>query len=358
MSEIGIRRAVRRHIPVIMGIAGASGTGKTMSALRVATGMARVTGKRIVLIDTEVYPVDTPNGVEWHGRSEQYADYFDFDILPFPAPYTPARCIEQLEKAVAWGAGVAIFDSASDEHEGKGGMLEAHEREQDRLYDAAMAKYQRNAQYGDRGREPEYDNFSQLAWRGPKDERRKMIDHVRRMGVHQIFCYRAKERSAIFGRKARPGAQGQKDADGYVAVTDPKWFYELTLRALLLPLANGVPTWNPVSGGEREFIKRPAQFEELLRRFEGKPLCEDIGEGIARWALGDTKPAATQDDGSLRVATIEAAIGNASTAEELDAVLRRVAATERQGKITAEQRATLESFGGRRRKILSGEVVE
>jgi ABC-type sulfate/molybdate transport systems ATPase subunit len=67
--------AVRESVPLLVGLMGASGSGKTYSALRIATGMQRVAGGEIFVIDTE------------SKRSLHYADTFKFRHVPFDAPF-------------------------------------------------------------------------------------------------------------------------------------------------------------------------------------------------------------------------------------------------------------------------------
>jgi ABC-type sulfate/molybdate transport systems ATPase subunit len=47
------RDAVREHVPLLIGLTGPSGGGKTFSALRLATGIQQVTGGDIYFVDTE-----------------------------------------------------------------------------------------------------------------------------------------------------------------------------------------------------------------------------------------------------------------------------------------------------------------
>jgi hypothetical protein len=104
-----VRKAVRKNLPLKIGISGLSGSGKTYSALLLAKGLAG-TGK-VAVLDTE------------NRRSEYYADVTDFDIVPFAEPYSPDRyvqAIKQLEKEYA----VIIIDSASHEWDGIGGCLD------------------------------------------------------------------------------------------------------------------------------------------------------------------------------------------------------------------------------------------
>ena len=82
--------AVRRNTHILLALAGASGSGKTFSALELATGLAGETG-RIAVIDTEA------------GRALHYADRFKFDHCELTPPFEPARYREAIEAAEAAG---------------------------------------------------------------------------------------------------------------------------------------------------------------------------------------------------------------------------------------------------------------
>ncbi len=50
MRTFTLKPAVRTQVPLLLGIVGASSSGKTYSALRLATGMAKVFGDQRALI--------------------------------------------------------------------------------------------------------------------------------------------------------------------------------------------------------------------------------------------------------------------------------------------------------------------
>jgi hypothetical protein len=108
--------AKRGAVPLLVGLVGPSSGGKTFSALRLATGIQRVTGGDIFVIDTE------------SRRSLHYADQFKFRHVPFPAPFGPLDYLAAIEYCVKRGAKVVIVDSMSHEHEGPGGVLEQSRR--------------------------------------------------------------------------------------------------------------------------------------------------------------------------------------------------------------------------------------
>ena len=82
---IGFKKAKREQIWLKVLFAGASGSGKTYTALRVATGIAKKTGGKVAAIDTE------------NGRIRYYANEFDFDDLQLEMPYSPEKYIEAID---------------------------------------------------------------------------------------------------------------------------------------------------------------------------------------------------------------------------------------------------------------------
>ena len=102
-----IRKAERRKAKLRLAIAGSSGSGKTWSALEIATGM----GGKIGLIDTEA------------GRGELYGNNFEYDIIRLEAPYSPQRYIQAIKEFEKAGYDILIVDSLSHAWSGEGGVL-------------------------------------------------------------------------------------------------------------------------------------------------------------------------------------------------------------------------------------------
>jgi hypothetical protein len=82
---ITFRPAVRENVPLLLGLAGGTGSGKTYSAMALAKGLAG--GKRFAVIDTE------------NGRAKHYADDFEFDAADLHAPFRPDAYAEAIEAA-------------------------------------------------------------------------------------------------------------------------------------------------------------------------------------------------------------------------------------------------------------------
>ena len=112
------RPGKREGLPLLIGIAGPTGAGKTFSAMRLASGLAD--GERFAVIDTE------------NRRALHYADQFAFDHTELRAPFRPERYLEVIEQA-AKQYGVVVVDSFSHEYAGDGGLLDWHEEELDRI---------------------------------------------------------------------------------------------------------------------------------------------------------------------------------------------------------------------------------
>ena len=96
----GFKKAVRENVWLKIAISGTSGSGKTMSALRVTKGLAEMCESDIAFISTE------------KSRSLYYADKFDYDILELEN-YSPEDYINAINEAVKSGYKIIIIDSLS-----------------------------------------------------------------------------------------------------------------------------------------------------------------------------------------------------------------------------------------------------
>lgn len=90
------RKATKSQIKIRLALSGASGSGKTFSALAIASKL----GGSIAVIDTE------------HGSSSRYADRFDFDVCEL-ANHHPGQYIAAIEAAERAGYEVIVIDSLS-----------------------------------------------------------------------------------------------------------------------------------------------------------------------------------------------------------------------------------------------------
>lgn len=98
----GFQKAVKRKAKLKLALTGASGSGKTYSALRMATGMS----SKVAFIDTE------------NNSASLYSDRFAFDVLDLAPPFTHDKFAQAVQDAVAAGYEVVVIDSASHFWEG------------------------------------------------------------------------------------------------------------------------------------------------------------------------------------------------------------------------------------------------
>ena len=240
------RPAIREQTSLLIGLAGPSSSGKTFSALRLATGMAN--GGPITVIDTE------------SRRALHYADSFKFQHGELSAPFRPEHYLEALEAAKAFGSSVIIVDSQSHEHEGPGGILEWHEEELERMAGNDWAKRER---------------VKFTAWIKPKRAHNRFVNSVLQLGVHVIFCFRAKPKLALIKNdkgKIEPVEMG------WQPICSDRFEYEMTTLLMLPPNGQGIPDLSA------QATKLQEQHKPFMKA--GEQISEDMGKQFAEWAGG------------------------------------------------------------------------
>ncbi len=106
-----LQKAKREQVKLKIGVSGASGFGKTYSALLMGYGIVGDWSK-IAVIDTE------------NNSASLYSDLGDFNTLQLNAPFSPERYIDAIKVCEEAGIELLIIDSISHEWSGSGGCLE------------------------------------------------------------------------------------------------------------------------------------------------------------------------------------------------------------------------------------------
>lgn len=119
-----LKQSKRQNVKLRLGISGASGFGKTYSALLLAYGMTQDWSK-IALIDTE------------NSSASLYSDLGNFNVLDLKPPYSPSRYIEAIEVCEKANIEVLVIDSVTHEWNGSGGCLDIHSKLGGRFQDWA-----------------------------------------------------------------------------------------------------------------------------------------------------------------------------------------------------------------------------
>lgn len=254
-SRFEAKPAVRERVPLLIGLAGASSSGKTKSALRIAEGIREVVGGEVYGIDTEAR------------RMAHYAGEHKFQHVEFNAPFGSLDYLEAIRYCVGKGASVVIVDSMSHEHEGPGGLIDLQEQELDRLA---------GNDYGKRER------MKMLAWQKPKANRRQLINGLLQLNANFIFCFRAREKT----KPVKANGKTEIVDMGFMPIAGEEFLFEMTANCLLLPKSNGIPTWESEHIGERGIMKMPSYLSHAFPA--GKPLSEDTGRALAAWAKGQS----------------------------------------------------------------------
>lgn len=270
--------ATRENVGLLIGLAGGTGSGKTFSAMRLASGIAN--GKKFAVIDTEA------------GRAKHYADQFSFDHGDLHPLFRPDAYIEAIHAADRAGYPVIVVDSMSHVWAGDGGVLDWQEEELNRMA-------------GDDWKKREAVKMA--SWIKPKVSHKKMVQALLQVRAHVIMCFRAEEKIdmvKVEGKTKIVPKEGPTGLNGWMPVCEKTLPFELTASFLLLAENAGVP--HP--------IKLQEQHKALFP--QGKFIDEEAGKRIAVWAAG----------GSARVTTKDYTqeLLSATTLEQLGAVWSKI----------------------------------
>jgi hypothetical protein len=148
------KRATRSQARLRLGLIGPAGSGKTMTALRIASGL----GGKIAVVDTE------------RGSASLYMGERDmeFDVIELDS-YEVENFIEAINAAAAGGYSTLIIDSLSHAWAGKGGILEFVDK---------AGKRQGGGNFG--------------AWRDATPRHNALVDAILGAPLHVICTLRSK----------------------------------------------------------------------------------------------------------------------------------------------------------------------
>lgn len=276
---------IARPLPISIGLSGGSGSGKTYSALLLASGMADAIagtkGAPIAFVDTE-----NRRGLHYRDAFPQilghYVDFGPTNRAGEMIGYPPERWITLLDAIELAGVGAMVVDSFSHAWEGIGGVLEMQARAVERLSGGNDAKAER---------------VGQLAWAEVKPRYRRLINRIIRSSVNIVLCTRAKP--VMQDPKTKLNARKTKSRRADVpwdVAADGDLIFEMTAMAILDPDHPGCPRYQ---------IKVADQFRRMFAA--DKPLTAEIGREMAEWSRG--RGSAQQEKELLDTARAKARIG-------------------------------------------------
>ncbi len=292
-----------------IGLYGYTGTGKTKSALELATGILRVYGG-------DLFFADADGGRGLHFRKS----YPDMRYIDFPAPHN-ALDYADLIASYENRRGVLVIDQMTHEHDGEDGLLDTHAAEKER-----------------RGGD---DSKNAVAWALAKSQHKILARTVRRViqTLPLVICWRAQDKTNWNNReegKVKPVALGE------MPIGSMDLPFEMTATYLLPVGSRGVPCLRPDAPGERLMTKIPDQFLGIVKPDE--QFCAAHGEAMARWAMEPCKP----------FYRLMAAIERA-TAENIDAIAEECKANVKAHAVTPQEAAKLSAASLARREAIASQ---
>ena len=223
---LNIRHAMREGSKVVIGICGQSGSGKTLTALKIARGMVAHAGE-IGFLDTE------------NKRGSLYADELDapFLIGDLYPPFSPLRYAEAIKEFQAAGVKVLVIDSISHEWEGEGGCIDIAENTTGKVAN----------------------------WKKAKAEHKKFMNALLQADMHVIACVRAREQ-VDFSNPSSPKSLGVQP------ICEKNFMFEMTSSVMM---SN--------EGKESRHIKVPKDLKPIFIPAQDGYMGGGVGTGIMQW---------------------------------------------------------------------------
>jgi len=246
-------KATKKESKLRLALIGSSGSGKTYSALAIATGL----GGKIAVVDTE------------RGSASKYADKFNFDVLELDS-FSPERYVEAITAAAQAGYQILIIDSLSHAWSGKDGALE--------MVDRAAKKSQSGNTY--------------TAWRDVTPKHNEMVDAIVQAPLHVIATMRAKTEYVLETNER--GKQVPRKV-GLAPVQRDGMEYEFDVVATM--------------DADNNMIVEKSRCEAMSGQVYAKPNGQ-VSEILNRWLSGE-KPKSMSEDDKSAVSKLESLFNEA-----------------------------------------------
>lgn len=240
MAVIQIRKAVREGARVLIQLAGNTGSGKTVTAIHLAYGLANYDASKVGFLDTE------------NRRGSLNADVLEratrpttepFLIGDLYAPFSPARYVEAIHEFQRAGVEVLVVDSGSHEWEGNGGCNDIAE--------------------ADRG-----------MWNRAKKEHKRFMSALLQTDMHIIICVRAREKDKPTKQIIDGREKTVYEHLGLQPIQEKNFLFEATASLMMYE-----------EGTVQVPIKLPNALRSVLGRGKGY-ISADDGYAIRQWLDG------------------------------------------------------------------------
>jgi hypothetical protein len=277
--------AVKSESKLRLGLVGPAGSGKTMTALRIAHGLSK--GERFAVIDTE------------HGSASLYARIIRFHRCNLQS-FEVENYISAITEAGNAGYPVLVIDSLSHAWSGKGGILE--------FVDAA-------------GKRSAGGNFS--AWRDATPRHNSLVEAILSCPCHVIVTMRSKTEYVIEKENGRTTVRKV----GLQPVQRDGMEYEFTVCG------------DVTSDHDLCITKTRAPFlKDKVIREAG----EELGKQLAQW-LEDGEEVAPYREPVAPVASIDDTLEKISRASltAIEGLMPKVSARHSAGELSDDQHSRI-----------------
>lgn len=241
MSVIQIRPAIREGARLVIGLNGVSGSGKTVTAIHFAYGLANYDASKVGFLDTENRRGSLNADVLRDATKPTNVPFLIGDLF---APFSPERYIDAIEAFEKTGVEVLVVDSVSHEWEGSGGCTE--------IADANKGM-----------------------WNKAKFEHKRFMNKLLQSSMHIVVCCRAREKD----KPERNQNTGKTEYThlGLQPIQEKNFLFELTASLMMHD-----------EGQRQTPLKVPGALQNTLGRGTGYITADD-GKAVRDWVDGAKK---------------------------------------------------------------------
>lgn len=256
-----IRPAAKERAKLRLGIAGPAGSGKSYTALLIASGL----GGRVGVIDTE------------HRSAHLYADLIPggFDVIELPPPFSPDNYVTAIHAFEMAGVDTIIIDSLSHAWVGEGGALDMQ------------------------GKIADKTGNSWAAWRTVTPKHTALIEAMLQSPCHIIATMRSK---MDYVQDADGGKAGKVKKVGLAPVMRDGIEYEFTLFMEMDQAHNGFVGKDRTQLFDNQIIEKPDA---------------EMGSRLLEWLNRGVEPAAHSTLRPQQFIALSEGIEHAQTMDEL-----------------------------------------